>query len=222
MFSRQSSRLQVSSLPDKDELALTLPHPLGFDLGGRPAILLVENDKHMAAAILDNLRQERYAATHVESGPEGLAACVSAAPDLLIADRTLPGFDGLSLIETLRSEGIRVPVLVLSALSTVDERIKGLKAGADDYLTKPFAMGELLARVEALLRRPVETRESVLSVGALKMDLIERNVRRGMRGLELLPREFKLLEPNLGSGPREVPFLRDRQEIAEVSSSIVI
>ncbi len=148
----------------------------------------------MAAEILDNLRQERYASTHVESGPEGLAACITAPPDLVIADWALPSFDGLSLIKALRSERIRVPVLVLSANSTVDERIRGLKAGADDYLTKPFAMGELLARVEALLRRPVETRESILSVGALKMDLIERTVRRGTRDVALLPREFKLLE----------------------------
>jgi two-component system OmpR family response regulator len=194
MFSQQRSRLQASSLSNRDELALTFSHSLGPDRGGRPAVLLVENDKHIAAEILNNLRQARYASTHVENGPEALAACITAPPDLLIADRALPGFDGLSLVKALRSERIRVPVLVLSALSTVDERIRGLKAGADDYLSKPFAMGELLARVEALLRRPVETRESVLSVGALEMDLIERTVRRGARDVELLPREFKLLE----------------------------
>jgi two-component system OmpR family response regulator len=194
MFSQQMSRPQASSLSIGDELTLTFSHSLGPDMGGRPAVLLVENDKDLAAEILNNLRQERYSATYVESGPEGLAACITAPPNLLIADRTLPGFDGLSLIKALRSEGIRVPVLVLSALSTVDERIRGLKAGADDYLTQPFAMGELLARVEALLRRPVEIRESILSVGALKMDLIERTVRRGTRDLELVPREFKLLE----------------------------
>jgi two-component system OmpR family response regulator len=112
----------------------------------------------------------------------------------LIADRTLPGFDGLAMIRTLRSEGIRVPILVLSALSSVDDRIKGLMEGGDDYLTKPFAMGELFARIEALLRRPVESRETILRVGALKMDLVERVVRRGEREVDLLPREFKLLE----------------------------
>jgi len=148
----------------------------------------------MAEQILANLRQERYAVLHAASGPEGLAAMRAEPPNLLIADRTLPGLDGLSMIQTLRSEGNRVPALVLSALSSVDERIKGLKAGGDDYLTKPFAMGELFARIEALLRRPVETRETILTVGPLVMDLVERTARRGQRWLELLPREFKLLE----------------------------
>ena len=148
----------------------------------------------MAAEILAKLRRERYVATHAASGPEGLAACIADPPNLLIADRTLPGFDGLSMIKSLRSEGIRVPVLVLSALASVDDRIKGLKEGGDDYLTKPFAMGELFARIEALLRRPVESRETILTVGALKMDLVERVVRRGGREMDLLPREFKLLE----------------------------
>jgi two-component system, OmpR family, response regulator len=159
-----------------------------------PTVLLVEDDPDMAAEILAKLRLERYVATHAASSPEGLAARIADPPDLLIADRTLPGFDGLPLIKSLRSVGIRVPVLVVSARSSVDDRIKGLKEGGDDYLTKPFAMGELFARIEALLRRPVESRETILTVGALKMDLVERVVRRGEREVDLLPRGFKLLE----------------------------
>jgi two-component system, OmpR family, response regulator len=106
----------------------------------------------------------------------------------------LGGADGLSMVETLRQEGFKTPVLVISALSAVDERIKGLKAGGDDYLVKPFAMAELTARIEALLRRVDDTRVSKLRVGDLEMDLIEQTVRRGEVEIDLLPREFKLLE----------------------------
>jgi two-component system OmpR family response regulator len=112
----------------------------------------------------------------------------------LIIDRMLPELDGLSIIEKLREENIRVPVLVVSALGDVDERVRGLKAGGDDYLVKPFVLTELAARLEALLRRPVETRETKLRVGPLELDLIERVARRKTREIELLPREFKLLE----------------------------
>jgi two-component system, OmpR family, response regulator len=106
----------------------------------------------------------------------------------------LPGMDGLSIIETLRKEQVRTPVLVLSALGAVDDRVRGLRAGGDDYLTKPFAILELVARIEALLRRPVESRETVLRVDALEIDLIKRTARRGSREIDLLPREFRLLE----------------------------
>jgi two-component system OmpR family response regulator len=102
--------------------------------------------------------------------------------------------DGLTIIEALRQDGIRTPVLVLSALGGVDDRVRGLRAGGDDYLTKPFATVELVARIEALLRRPVESRDTVLRVGPLELDLIERTARRGERDIELLPREFRLLE----------------------------
>ncbi len=173
---------------------MTVSDTSNHELSNRPTILLVEDDQDLAGEILANLKQHRYAAKHAATGLQGLEAMRASDADLLIADRMLPELDGLSLIETLRAEGIRVPVLVLSALSSVDERIRGLKAGGDDYLTKPFVMGELFARIEALLRRPVETRETVLTVGPLKMDLIERSVRRGAREIELLPREFKLIE----------------------------
>ena len=112
----------------------------------------------------------------------------------MIVDRLLPGMDGLTIIEAMRYEGLRTPVLVLSALGAVDDRVRGLRAGGDDYLTKPFARMELVARIEALLRRPVESRDTVLEVGPLRLDLIERTAKRGDRAIGLLPREFRLLE----------------------------
>ena len=112
----------------------------------------------------------------------------------MVVDRMLHGADGLSMVETLREEGVKTPVLVISALSSVDERIRGLKAGGDDYLVKPFAMAELAARVEALLRRLDDVRTTKLRAGGLEMDLIEQTVRRDGTLIELLPREFKLLE----------------------------
>lgn len=163
---------------------------------GKPvSILLVEDEADMASEIAAELTKLGYHVQIEETGPAGLAAARSQAMSLLIIDRMLPETDGLTLIETLRQEGILTPVLVVSALGSVDEKIRGLKAGGDDYLTKPFAMGELAARVEALLRRPAaEARSAVLRVGSLEMDLIERTVRRNERLLDLLPREFKLLE----------------------------
>jgi two-component system, OmpR family, response regulator len=106
----------------------------------------------------------------------------------------LPGMDGLTIIEALRQEQVRTPVLILSALGAIDDRVRGLRTGGDDYLTKPFAIVELLARLEALLRRPAESRETMVRVGPLELDLIKRTARRGDRAIELLPREFRLLE----------------------------
>jgi len=157
-------------------------------------ILLIEDDVETCEEIGEDLRGRGYAVEVAGTGPTGLTAARSGGFDLLIVDRMLPEVDGLAVIETLRREQSRVPVLVLSALSAVDDRIVGLKSGGDDYLTKPFALGELAARIEALLRRPVETRATVLRAGPLSLDLIERKARRGERAIELLPREFKLLE----------------------------
>jgi two-component system OmpR family response regulator len=112
----------------------------------------------------------------------------------MIVDRLLPGIDGLTIIEVVRQEHIRTPVLVLSALGAVDDRVRGLRAGGDDYLTKPFAILELIARIEALLRRPSENRDTMLRVGPLELDLISRTAKRGDRPIDLLPREFRLLE----------------------------
>jgi two-component system OmpR family response regulator len=160
----------------------------------RRHILLVEDDADLAQTVASELQDRGYAATHSADGPGAVAAVHASQFDLLIVDRLLPGLDGIALIKQIRAESIHVPVLVLSSLSAVDDRVRGLKAGGDDYLTKPFALDELLARVEALLRRPRDTRESVLRVGELTMDLIDRSVQRRGRAIELLPREFKLLE----------------------------
>ena len=157
-------------------------------------ILLVDDDVVLSLNIADELEQQGYAATRVSDGAQALEAVQAQAYDLVIADRVMPGMDGLSLIKRLRDDGNHIPVLVLSSLSAVDERVRGLKTGGDDYLVKPFAFDELIARVEALLRRPRETRETVLRAGGLTMDLVDRSVRRAGQIIELLPREFKLLE----------------------------
>ena len=157
-------------------------------------VLLVEDEPDMAAEVTKELTNLGYAVRVAETEAEGLAAARSHPAALMIVDRMLKGIDSLSMIETLRREGIRIPVLVVSALASVDERIRGLKAGGDDYLIKPFAMGELAARIEALLRRSNDSRTTVLQVGPLRIDLIERSAMRRKRILDLLPTEFKLLE----------------------------
>jgi two-component system OmpR family response regulator len=157
-------------------------------------ILLIEDDAETCDEISGELGERGYAVEVASTGAAGLATARSGAFDLLIVDRMLPELDGLAVIAALRAEEVHTPVLVLSALGAVDDRILGLKAGGDDYLTKPFALGELAARIEALLRRPVETRATALRVGPLSLDLIDRVARRGSREIELLPREFKLLE----------------------------
>ena len=157
-------------------------------------VLLVEDEPDMAAEVSKELTNLGYHVRVAETEAEGLAAARSHPAALMIVDRMLKGIDSLSMIETLRREGIRIPVLVVSALASVDERIRGLKAGGDDYLIKPFAMGELAARIEALLRRSNDSRTTVLQVGPLRIDLIERSAMRSKRVLDLLPTEFKLLE----------------------------
>jgi two-component system, OmpR family, response regulator len=157
-------------------------------------VLLVEDETALAEEIVAELDRRGYRVRRVETLTEGLAAARAVGPGIMIVDRMLHGSDGLSMVKTLREEGVRTPVLVISALSSVDERIRGLKAGGDDYLVKPFAMAELAARVEALLRRLDDVRASKLRAGDLEMDLIEHTVRRGDTAIELLPHEFKLLE----------------------------
>jgi two-component system OmpR family response regulator len=162
--------------------------------GAPPRILIVEDDSGIAQEVAGELSARGYGVTHVANGLDALREAMEGGYSLLVVDRMLPGLDGVEVIRRLREENLRVPVLVLSALSAVDDRVRGLKAGGDDYLTKPFALSELAARVEALLRRPVETRETVLHVGDLVLDLIDREAHRNGRLIELLPREFKLLE----------------------------
>lgn len=157
-------------------------------------VLLIEDDGETAEEITAELVQRGFEVEWSASGIEGLDKARSSRPDAMIVDRLLPGMDGLTIIEALRREQVRTPVLVLSALGAVDDRVRGLRMGGDDYLTKPFAIVELVARIEALLRRPVESRETTLRVGPLEVDLIQRTARRGERSIELLPREFRLLE----------------------------
>jgi two-component system, OmpR family, response regulator len=156
-------------------------------------LLLIEDDCEIASAIRSALVDYGYAVDWAATGPLGLEKGRARESDVMIVDRMLPGIDGSTVIDMLRKEGVRTPVLVLSALCAIDDRVSGLRAGGDDYLTKPFALAELIARIEALLRRPVDTTETLLRVGPLEVDLIERTVRRGCREIELLPREFRLL-----------------------------
>jgi len=158
------------------------------------SILLIEDDKDTANEIKAELGDLGYVVDWAADGIEGLDKARSGGAEVVVVDRLLPGMDGLAIIEALRYEGIRTPVLVLSALGAVDDRVRGLRAGGDDYLTKPFATVELVARIEALLRRPAENRDTLLRVGPLELDLIERTAKRGDRIINLLPREFRLLE----------------------------
>ncbi len=157
-------------------------------------ILLVEDDASLASEMALFLQENGHDVTCLGDGAEALDARGIEMFSLLVVDRMLPGLDGLTLIERLRDRGLDTPVLVVSALGAVDERVRGLKAGGDDYLTKPFALVELAARVEALLRRPLDTRQTVLSTGPLVMDLVTRQVTRDGTTIDLQPREFKLLE----------------------------
>jgi two-component system, OmpR family, response regulator len=157
-------------------------------------VLLIEDDSETAEEITAELADRGFEVEWSANGIDGLDKARSSRPDAMIVDRLLPGMDGLTVIEALRKEQVRTPVLVLSALGAVDDRVRGLRMGGDDYLTKPFAVVELVARIEALLRRPAESRETILRVGPLELDLIERTAKRGDRVIDLLPREFRLLE----------------------------
>lgn len=156
-------------------------------------ILLIEDDKETAHFIIRGLSESNYTVDHVDNGKDGLYLAMNSEYDLLIIDRMLPGIDGLSIIKMLRASGNKTPILVLSALGEVDERVEGLKSGADDYLQKPYAFSELLARVEALLRRGKETPTKVLQVADLKINLENYTVTRDGKKIELKPTEFKLL-----------------------------
>ena len=168
-------------------------------------VLVVEDDKKIATFVVKGLKQSGFAADHAADGEEGLFMAHSVNYDAAIVDLMLPKLDGLSLIQKLRAKGSRVPVLILSAKASVDDRVKGLQAGADDYLTKPFAFSELLARVQALIRRATQTTEPAkLVVGDLTMDLLTRQVQRAGEKIELQPREFALLEYLMRSAGRTV------------------
>ncbi len=159
-------------------------------------ILVVEDDKDVAGFVVRGLKEVGHVVEHADNGRDGLFMAVSEVFDAIVLDRMLPGgIDGLKILETLRGQKNATPVLILSALADVNERVKGLKAGGDDYLTKPFAFAELLARVEALARRgKTEGPATKLVVEDLEMDLLSRQVRRAGKKIDLQPREFRLLE----------------------------
>jgi two-component system OmpR family response regulator len=158
-------------------------------------ILVVEDDQKIASFVVNGLKQSGFAVDHCADGEEGVIRAQTISYDAAIVDLMLPKLDGLSLIQQLRAKGVRIPLLILSAKASVDDRVKGLQAGGDDYLTKPFAFSELLARIQALIRRATQTPEPTrLVVGDLTMDLLTREVRRAGEIIELQPREFALLE----------------------------
>ena len=157
-------------------------------------VLLIEDDRETATEVMAELVDRGFEVDWAATGIEGLDKARSSEPNVMIVDRLLPGMDSLTIIEALRKGDVRTPVLVLSALGAVDDRVRGLRMGGDDYLTKPFAIAELVARIEALLRRPLDSRETTLRVGPLELDLLTRTARRADRSIELLPREFRLLE----------------------------
>jgi two-component system OmpR family response regulator len=158
-------------------------------------ILIVEDDLKIASFIIKGLQAAGFAADHTADGKNGLHLLLTEPYDAAIVDLMLPGMDGLGVIYEMRRENVDTPVLILSAKRTVDDRVKGLQAGGDDYLTKPFAFSELLARVQALIRRASGTTEpSRLVVGDLSLDLISRRVVRAGETVDLQPREFALLE----------------------------
>jgi two-component system, OmpR family, response regulator len=168
-------------------------------------VLVVEDDSKIASFIVNGLKQAGFAVDHCADGDEGLAMARSVSYDVAVLDLMLPKLDGLSLLKRLRADGGKLPVLILSAKATVDDRVLGLQAGGDDYVTKPFAFSELLARLQALIRRssraPEQTR---LAAGDITLDLLQREVRRGGEKIDLQPREFALLEYLLRHGGRVV------------------
>lgn len=158
-------------------------------------ILVIEDEERTAREIVEALQEAGLSAFHCGDGEDGLRLAMEGGFDAITLDRLLPGLDGLEVLARLRAAGDATPVLMVSALGEIDDRVRGLRAGGDDYLVKPFALIELVARVEALTRRPkAEPAETVLSVGPVRMDLLNRRVMRGSRVIDVTQREFRLLE----------------------------
>ena len=158
-------------------------------------ILVVEDDAEVARFVKKGLQEAGHTVEHTGNGRDGLFLAASEPFDLLVLDRMLPHVDGLAILRTIRASGVKTPVLLLTALGGIDDRVEGLEAGADDYLVKPFAFAEMLARVNALARRPPPQEvRTELSIADLKLDLMKRTVSRGGRRIELQPREYQILE----------------------------
>ena len=166
-----------------------------FKLNGSMRILVIEDDQQAAGFLIKGLREEGHIVDHAADGEDGLALARECVHDVLVVDRMLPKRDGLSVIEALRAEDVSTPVLILSALGEVDDRVTGLRAGGDDYLAKPYAFSELVARVEVLARRTKpESAQTKLVVGELELDLLARSCTRAGQDITLQAREFRLLE----------------------------
>ena len=158
-------------------------------------VLVIEDDADTASYIVNGLKESGYDVDHAIDGNSGVKLALEKQYNIMIIDRMLPGLNGLNIVETIRTNGIKTPVLFLSALADIDDRVAGLKSGGDDYLTKPFAMVELLARLEALIRRTSQqTENTFLKVNDIEMDILARTVTRQGKRVYLHPREFKLLE----------------------------
>jgi len=158
-------------------------------------LLVIEDDKEAAQYLVKGLKEQGYVADHASNGKDGLFLATTEEYDAMIIDRMIPGVDGLTIVQTLRASSNETPIIVLTALDKVDERVKGLRAGADDYLVKPYSFSELLARLETITRRKTsEKAETKLTCGELKMDLLTRTVTRDGVEVELQAREFALLE----------------------------
>ncbi len=158
-------------------------------------VLVVEDNERVAQFVAKGLRENGHAVDHAGTGRDGLFLASSEKYDVIVMDRMLPGMDGLSVVKALRAGGVETPIMILSALAHMDERVTGLRAGGDDYLTKPFGFSELHARLENLIRRRCgKAVETVLRCADVVMDLLSRKVTRSGKALDLLPREFKLLE----------------------------
>jgi heavy metal response regulator len=169
-------------------------------------ILVVEDDKKIASFLLKGLKQSGFAADHAANGEDGLHLASATPYDAAVIDVMLPKLDGLSLVQQLRKQKVNLPVIILSAKASVDDRVKGLQSGGDDYLVKPFSFSELLARIQALIRRSSgATEPTTLTVGDLSLNLVTREVTRGGQRIELQAREFSLLEYLLRNAGKVVP-----------------
>jgi two-component system OmpR family response regulator len=168
-------------------------------------ILIIEDDTEIADYVVAGLRRHGHVAEHVSDGREGIVSAAGGKFDAIVVDRLLPGTDGLTVVKTLRSVGIKAGIIFLTARAGVDDRVEGLEAGGDDYLTKPFAFSELLARLHSLGRRPpLSNVETILRVANMELDLIAHRAKRGGRDIELKPREFRLLECLMRNADRVV------------------